>query len=501
MRAVVTPAGRDPLELVLTGEPEYSESARGGYTVATVPCRIPERHRDRLLDARIRLFPAHGVPWIGRVSHIAQDGKTGALMCGGPQHDLSRFVRDAWYCHTATGDWQERTISTRATNAIPFTLSGPRLILTTQGAVATDDFNGCYLRLPSTTGSTVAFAWKRHSTAWSIKLYWGTWAPDANGHETGGSWTGNTTIAPAGSGITTGDASHAITDAHDVVLVEYQYHGGGTSIAQTNVIADVKVYGVAGVTTVTGPNVIGNVCDQLPSWVLPAGAQYRHWISTDATTIEPLVFTGASELDIIEEVLSYRDYDFGFRARLVDDAYHAVPVYEARPTEASYQAHLGERVTGEITAEDITAMCSAVRVDYQDSDGRARSLTVTETSEDNYLVSVGQAKTDVIRADTASATTAALMGQRYLDARRVRRVAGTVEVAGLITDMRGASVWPCEIEAGKVIRLHNTPYGSVDARITDVLKRGDVWAQLTLDSRPTALDTELAMLTKRTGAR
>ena len=81
--------------------------------------------------------------------------------------------------------------------------------------------------------------------------------------------------------------------------------------------------------------------------------------------------------------------------------------------------------------------------------------------------------------------------------RRQSQVSGALRIDGPIVDLRHAEVLPCELEAGKYIRVHNTPLGTVDARITSVTKIGGYHATIALDNTPLGLDTEIALLTKR----
>ncbi|MDZ4181161.1 MAG: hypothetical protein U1E29_18315 [Coriobacteriia bacterium] len=492
MRVEVIPPGRDAVIPRLTGEPEYSEGA-GGYIAATIPCSMPSRHRDRLVDARVLIHPSRGVPWVGRVAQV----EDGWLVCTGAQHDISRIPMGArWWCHTATGDWKPRTFS-GASTLFRVASSGIRVHVQVQGALATSAFNGAFLRIP-TGKPTIVFAWKRHSTDWRITLYWGTFAPGADGHEAGGTgaWTGSEVVCYDGSGNTTGDYSKTVPDSCDLLLVSYIYNGAGTSTPQNGSFTP-KVYGVTGVTAITAPNVINHVCDQLPAWILPSGARYRTFIDADTQSIEPFV-TGDDALGVMADIVSYRDFDLSFRARMVDGAYFAVPVYAARSTAPSYMCHASQ-LDGAISGGGISGLADRCVVGYTGVFGAA-SETVADTSPENYLLNIGQTRTVELGVPTASSATAVLKAQRFLASHRTQRVVGSPTLRQPITDMQGAEVYPCEIEAGRWIRIHGTELGTVDARLTQVSKRGEWEARLTLDDTPTGLDAELALLTKRAGA-
>lgn len=482
--AYIKPVGRDSSELLLTDEPEYAENVNGGYTTARLSCLLA-KHADRILDARVRIFPPAGTPWIGRVASVRQDGDIAELTCTGPQADLARFRREAVYCDTQSSAWRQ-VREAPWLSAISAQVEGSNI----RFPIPAGSFNGYTASvdyfIPSTTVLRVQFSYARPVSSCYVQVYVqdGTaWKSVSLSENTGGAKTVNETG----------------TDLNRIRIgLWFNAAYNPTVDTSSALISNLKVYGVPGITSVTAPIVINDVCNRLPAWVMPTGAEARAWIAADATVIEPLVFgAGSSELDILEQTAAHRDYDLSFRSKLIAGAYEPVPVYTQRSATPSYQVFPGFAGTLDLTGADITTAASAVRVQYQDSDGRSRYVDVTETSEDNYLVTVGRAKTDVISAPTESSSTATLIGQKYLALRRARKVAGTLVLEGAITDMRGASVLPCQIEAGKYVRLNGTPYGTVDARITEVTKRGGHYATLTLDNTPTALDAELALLAKR----
>ena len=505
--ALVRPPGREEFPLDLIGLPRWVNAAAGGHKVATVPCLLDSRHRDRLLDADMRIFPARGRPWIGRVATIQQEGRLASLRCTGRQVDLERMRRAALYGHTRTSDWTPCESNAMDPN-IRVVVAGDAVRFNIRGGVdyPTGARQQAYLIIPETTGGRVTLSWSRYSDSWRLRLYSGTYARQAS---TGAPETGSAMKWEELNGTTDLTGSETVDidvtpGTMTLLLFDVYNTSGGVAGADSSIyFHDIKVYGVADdsanvVTSVTGPNIIGDVCDRLPPWILPAGDEYRNWIAADPTTIEPFGSKlDRSELDILEDMLRYRDFDFGFWSRLVGGRYDAVPVYEQRSTTPAYEVFPGFTGSLDIVVDDITSMADAVRVVYRDHEGHTRFVDVTETDEDNYLVEIGQAKMDVIRAETQSSSTATLMGQKYLAQRVARRVAGTMTLESPIVDARGREVLPCEIESCKYIRIHDTPYGTVDARIEQDDHEGDFVAKLTLDSQPTSFASELAMLRKR----
>jgi hypothetical protein len=500
----IEPVGRDSFELTLTDEPEYAEAANGGYTTARIPCILDERHRDRILDARVRIFPARGVPWIGRVATIKQSDSLAELTCTGPQADLARFRREALYCDTALTPWRETYDITRHKD-IRVTSEVANLAIQWQAGVTfpIGAHNAFVRNIPPTDAVTVSFDWTRpNQTDRGLYVYSGVYDPSA----TSGDRTTYTThwTQPVGSGGTSGSQTINMTGtAIDTIRIRGYTHAETTPTDTDGIgIANLKVYGVKGtaiITDITAPNVINDVCDQLPTWVLPAGTEPRAWIdTTDTTAIEPLTFgPESSELDILEDVLQYRDRELSFRSKLIAGTWQPAPVYQAKPSAPLYHVYPDFSGTLDLTGDDITSLADSVRVVYSDAEGRTVYVDVSETSLDNRLVTIAHPKRDTISASTQSSATATLIGQKYLAARKFIRVAGTLTLEGAITDSLGAEVLPCEIRAGESVRLHGTPYGTVDARITQVTKVGSLYATLTLDNTPTELDHELALLTKR----
>jgi hypothetical protein len=175
--------------------------------------------------------------------------------------------------------------------------------------------------------------------------------------------------------------------------------------------------------------------------------------------------------------------------------------YAARDATPSYQVQMdADGISGRISGDGIESMTDNVRVPY-DGVYRREYVDVSDSgNDDNYLATIGQGKTDILPVMAyGSSSVATLIADRYQATRRVESVSGALTIAAPIHDLNRAEVLPCEIEAGKYIRIHGSPLGTVDARITEIQKRGDMFASLTLDNTPTALDTELALLAKRTG--
>ena len=494
------------MAVMLLDEPEYTEG-EGGAVSARVRCRI-ERHRDRLIDATVRIVPPKGLPWIGRVAR-AQGGRgVYDLTCTGAQADLARVLMGPLlYCDTRTSEWNERTAYSRAGSTMQAQVQGPYLAIGMAGGTyPANAYNGLSRRVPATSGESVTFEWYRPTQYLELTLHTATAAPGIS--STGVEYeTASLNLvwsrAGDGAGGTSGAVSATLApaagyDTFDMLLLQARFTTERTLPGSSVRFSDMKVYGVDGVSSPTAPTVIRDVCDRLPAWVLPEGDEYREYIdATDTTAIEPFVVDHtASALDVISDIAAFRDRDFSFSPRLIGGRYVPVPVYEARDTTPSYVCHADD-LDGPIAGGGIETLADAVRVSFSDADGRTRYIDVIDDSEDNYLSTIGRSQHSRLGVPTASATTAELMGQRYLQSRRRQRVIGTPTLSKPIHDMAGAEVLPCQIERGRWIRVHGTQEGTIDARISETTKTGAMRVRMSLDDTPTGLDAALAMLTVR----
>ena len=499
----ITPPSRAPQELITTDEPVYDETPAGAST-AYIPCKMPLRDRDRLEDAKVRIFPPRGLPWLGRVVSVDQDGELGMLECVGAGYDLSRVVVGPLLFHDDDlRSWRERTLDAREKDVCHVATSESSLRTVWDGTIADGAANGIWRTLPETDGSAVSFRWDRPDTGYALYLYSGVYETVVTtGHECKLGWTQEWTQA-GGAGATDGIVSkHAITNTHDALMFLVAKHGGEGVSDEVVYFRSINIYGVDGVDTITAPNVINYVCDQLPAWILPAGDEYRAWIdSGDTTEIGPLAFNlRATAADVFEKLQTLRDYDIGLRPRMVNDVYVDVPVYEERDDTPAYQVFMDAgSVTGRIQGSGIESMANVVRVPYKSLRWEELAyVDVPDTGEENYLVTIGQGKHDVmLRSDIASEATATLMGEKYLALRRKSRVSGGLTLDGPILNLLNSEVLPCEIEARRYMRVHSSPLGTIDGRITYVMKYGGYFASVTLDNTPPNLDVELALLKKQ----
>ncbi len=496
MIVTVTPHGGAATILDPLGDVSYSESVPGGYDSASFTAAVAPSIRESLLLAPVKIQPVTGAPWQGFISSVSEpSGGVCEVEAAGWSECLSRNRREALYCDTRTSEWKTRT-HVNVSNAMSPQVDGSnlRVVMLPGYSVPVGAYHGFYRLIPTTTSSRVKFSWVTTSSNWEWRLYYGTYSPDpANGGEAYWNW------AWTSSG-TSGTCDKTINASHDCLMLRIvRTTSTTTSISESHYVYDMKVYGVAGVTSSTVSNVLGNILDQLPSSCLPSDSAYRAYVASDPTVIEPLVFDmSTSSADHLSELLEYTTSEFGFWSRRINGVWTPVPVLRAASTTPDYICRVdGEVIVSDMTGIDIEPLASNVRVKYSTEDGRTVYTDRADTNASHYLVQHGIAKWADISADTTSLTLAQTIGDNYLSTAGEVQVAGDITIATPIYDSVGGQVLPCEIEAGRRIRILGLSSGSVDARIVSVAKIGNFQAVVTVSNKPRSLDVELARLAKR----
>jgi len=264
-------------------------------------------------------------------------------------------------------------------------------------------------------------------------------------------------------------------------------------------ISDLKVYGVNGVTTITPENVLRHILGQIDATVTASATPasdpaFTMHVGADATVLEPFGVwrDGVYLSEQVEELMRYVQADFGFKSRLVGGRYDSLPVFEAWDEDPAYQMTLDARTVESLCGGDIEPMASTVRGLYVNEDGEESSVTVTDTDGSHYLVALGRRKDMIVRGQLSSAALMTAFCQRWLTLASKIQVAGTIPVEGAIRTTSGAVCHPAEMETGKYILLHQTPLGSVPARIVHLRKTGDTRAEVTVNNSPVSFENELA---------
>src|SRR5574343_936889 len=158
MIATITPYGREPFDLSLTGEPRFADKASGGYGDATIPCTLEPWMLDRLLDARVQLTSAHGECYAGWV----WDWGSGGLECVGPASRLGLIAEDCMFIDSSLQPWREATIDARSRNiSVQTDALGITLALTTGITYATGEANYAFRRMDPRDHPRVSFAYNQ----------------------------------------------------------------------------------------------------------------------------------------------------------------------------------------------------------------------------------------------------------------------------------------------------------------------------------------------------
>ena len=483
MNVYLTPPGRSEVEVYLTDEPEYGEQASGA-TTATVVGTVPDYARDRLVDAEVRIQPPRGEPWLGSVAEVDAVGGLLSLICVGAQADLERFFpTPALYCDTRISEFSDYVLGTNyASFQTAVSFDRIEIIQSPNTTCSAGHSAGFWRWIDGAQLDSVSMTVTRPHAKIDLQVY---------SIVTPGSASGGTLEASI-----TSSGSHTVDlSGRKGYLLRGRINDTSTpSVSDTLVrIEDLKLYGVQGVTAINPANVTKHVASTIPSWSYLSDT--TEFIGTDATTIEPLVFDyGDTALDILDELREHTDSVISVRPRMVGGRY--VPCLTlSQQTDPSYQME-ASAVDGAVRGGGILSLADGLRAGYSTPDGRARFIDVTDTGE-GYLQSAGRGRMITEYVPTSSTAVATSWAARKLATMRKQAVLGSPIVTAPIHDMNGAEVWPCEIQAGRVIRVYDTPLGTVDARIVDVTKRGAMEATLTLDAVPKGLGTELALMRKR----
>ena len=187
----------------------------------------------------------------------------------------------------------------------------------------------------------------------------------------------------------------------------------------------------------------------------------------------------------ITTVLEAVDYDFQFRSRRIAGRVDHAAIYSAKPSTPDYVAiHDGVYVDAALSGIDLTDLYSRVRVTFRDASGRDAHVDVIDTDPAHPLVNLGIVKWKVLACAATNVSDATAVGTRYLvDAGRAQ-VVGTLTLTGEIATVNGAPVRPCDVQSGRIVRIHGTSRGQVDARILEARKTNTTKVECSLDNTP-----------------
>lgn len=471
----------DWLPLALTAAPVFSEADPGGDYEATIPCELDTDLRSRLSRGAQVKIEGPMRPWFGRVEDLTADG----IHAYGWQTWLDDTLREAVYCDTDLTPWQEVRIASRDTNmALSSDVAGLRCSIASGQAVS--GFNRCVRKIPSTTSSRVVFSWTRSDNHVGIYLY--RCVPKTPGND-GDPWT-NTTIvqlAPAGSGALSGSYDAVVNATHSGLAVHWYVGSSWTPGADFTSVVVPKVYGVAGVTADTPNAVLNDSCDNLPSYVLPAGPEARAFIMADATDMGRLVYDAHSkESDKQVACAAFTGNRLGWSARILGGIQTPVPVYDAHTSTPDYYCIAdGVNVIESLAPVPFSSKAEIVRSFYHDDvTGESLYTDVPDSDVTHDCVQAGIERMVAVTADTSSLATATTGAQLELADINRSQAPGQVEINVPIQTGGGTSVDPCDIKYGRILQVDGTREGTVMGRIIHVEKTGLSRAVVTLQGVP-----------------
>lgn len=498
MWVTITPA--DSPAVLRNVDCTFTTANPGGYKEARIQFPDALAYQEKLLDAKVLIFDAKGVCWMGNVWSWTANEVTAA----GAQSRLALQVGEYDYCKTGLSDWQPHTATYEEQNieVQADTNDVLRFVYSDGTSFAADRTRGAVCKTTASGIVRLAFTWTRPTTNFAIYAYSGSaMAVTGSGEQYNwvSQWSQN-----HGSGDLTGSADITMNvSGNCAVMIAVHNSGTFTSCATSHVsVTNLKLYNVSGVCTSSGTsltvtNVVTHLLGLLPTTDLPAST--TDWIATDSTVVQPFTSEGPQRLDtILASVMDYTDYDFRFEAKELDGAWYACPVLEARSTTPDYFAYLdGDRVSSDLAGWSMEGLCSQVWVNYKTAEGDDAHVLVTDVDTTHRLVALGRTKTEMITVDTTSASAATSAGEKYLTEAGRTQLTGTISIQGTIHDINGAEVLPSRIIPGKMLRLTGGNFGSVDARITEVSCTGDLSCSVTVDNTP---DIPL-MIARATSAR
>lgn len=513
MRALFRETSSHPwTPLSLTGPPEFSDADPGGDYEATVPCEVSRDLRSRLYGAQLKV-EGSSRPWFGRIEDVTDTG----VHAWGWQTYLNDHMREACICETEVARWTDRTIvSTLRGSGITTAKNGTSISFCvgagedgSAAAIPSGAWAGEMLRVPPTTLLTVApfDAWRPDTTHWRLRVRVG--ADDASGPESERiTWSANIPwVANVGGGSTSyTDQTFSCAavdfglDHFDWVTVEATCMAGytptdsscGFTIDQ-GIRACINAAGSAMVQP-TASAIIRDSCDRLPASVLPAGAAYQQFITTDTSDLGRVVFDARSrESDKCAYVAQRRGYRWGWYGRIIDRSYVPVPVYEPHSTTPDYYCFAdGVGVVANLTPPGFSTKAKVCRVFYHDNNGRELYTDVTDTDIDHVCVQRDIARYTSLTVDTTDVSVAITEGQRHLADINRTTAPGEVLIRRPIRTATGGVAMPCDIEAGKVLQVDGAADGTTIGRIVLAKHVGLASARLTLEKMPVSLATAVA---------
>lgn len=439
----ITPPGRISRTYNVPGTVR-SWDIDGGCATATVPLMLSAEDSERIALARVDIAGGIGEDWTGIVWKRPRAGEP--IECAGQAAGLTLTPREAAYARTdflgELKDWKAATELNDG--AFERTNAGGKLTI---------------LQRPGTTtasGDTAGFslfgdvAWQR-LTATVNKPHAKMSMRIATG-ATEGATTLQRYVSTAG---TTGTTALDISLGGDTGIVFQGLITGANSPSRSDTFVEVygiTLYGTTLTAPITPVKVIVDCLDALPTWVLPAGAQYRRRLTDPAVTIGNITFDRESDdKRKVDAVVSMTACHFGFYPDRVDGRMAGVPVFEPISTTPDFIVDVRGAGRDGLRDRGVEALANSYLTRFSTVDAGNRHVTVPDAAADNYLNEIGYSKTAMVDASwTTSLTDATAAGAQAASVATDIEGSVTIQRARLAN---GRQCSPLLIMPGKMCRV------------------------------------------------
>ena len=288
--------------------------------------------------------------------------------------------------------------------------------------------------------------------------------------------------------------------------------------------------------------------DSVPTWLLPAGAQYRAYMLGSGYSITAPNVVDLDPIAAIQALQAYQNFDFGWYSEWVGGKRMVLPHFTPRSTTPDYVLALRD-ASQLLDGGNMDPLASAVRVVFN---GGSSAVNVYDTDPTHTLVRLGRVKWATLEVTTTDSGAATTAGGAYLTqagkdqikasvtaynkwnkkkhtakqrkaydkahpgpthAQRKQfasdlvssksagrsdfgtyAVAGAIP-AGLIRSINGGTVPYDSIRPGQMLRMF-TPSGPKDATIRELSITGTS-ATITVDNAPNRLDILLSRIASK----
>jgi hypothetical protein len=226
---------------------------------------------------------------------------------------------------------------------------------------------------------------------------------------------------------------------------------------------------------------INDSCDRVPSYVLPAGADYRAFIASDTTDMGGVAFDPRSkESEKQQYAAAFTGNRWGWWPRIVHGAQVPVPVYDVHTTTPDYRCVAdGVGVVENLAAAAFSTKARTCRAVYNGG-----YVDTTDADITHAPVRTGIQRMVAIGVDTTDSSVATAANTRHLADINRSSAPGTVTITVPIAAADGSLVDPCDIEAGRILQVDGTQNGTAIGRIILVRKTGLHTAEVTLEGTP-----------------